>query len=82
MFGSLGRCPRCNKYKDRCICNAPAVEPSAEKVAVEALDATTFDAMLDRWFGLADCKGVFNRERMLAFANDAIAAPAVLLGMP
>ena len=24
IFGSIGRCPACNKYQDRCICAAPA----------------------------------------------------------
>lgn len=33
MFGSIGRCPKCNKYMDRCICKADATPTPASQLS-------------------------------------------------
>ena len=48
IFGSIGRCPACNKYQDRCICNAPA-EIAQLKADNQRLRGLILKA-LDRWW--------------------------------
>jgi hypothetical protein len=53
-----------------------AVPPADVIAAAGPLTAAQLQPLLKFWFGLEDCKGLFNPERLLAFANAARAEGA------